>query len=138
MALAHTNATLQSMWLEDIFREKKIAALAMCSDVWMADQQIIKSWHLFLAQIKKDAIAISLIKGMRVRPEGPQLISAMVQRLLRIDCSVLMGANIATDIGETVTQTYLNSHCWILVLEGHPVCPGCLGRFMQMDCTELP
>ena len=32
---------------------------------------------------------------MRVRPEGPQLISEMVQRTLGVDCSVLMGANIA-------------------------------------------
>jgi glycerol-3-phosphate dehydrogenase (NAD+) len=32
---------------------------------------------------------------MRVRPDGPQLISEMVQRTLGIDCSVLMGANIA-------------------------------------------
>lgn len=60
-----------------------------------------------VVQVKKDAIAISLIKGMRVRPEGPQLISAMVQRLLRIDCSVLMGANIATDIGELTQMNQL-------------------------------
>ena len=31
-----------------------------------------------------------------MRPEGPQLISQMVRRLLGIDCCVLMGANIAT------------------------------------------
>lgn len=59
-----------------------------------------------MIQVKKDAIAISLIKGMRVRPEGPQLISAMVQRLLRIDCSVLMGANIAKDCGEPGPSRY--------------------------------
>lgn len=35
------------------------------------------------------------LAGMRVRPEGPQLISEMVRRTLGIDCSVLMGANIA-------------------------------------------
>lgn len=51
-------------------------------------------------KIKPDAIAISLTKGMRVRTDGPQLISAMVQRQLGIDCSVLMGANIAGDIGK--------------------------------------
>jgi hypothetical protein len=32
---------------------------------------------------------------MRVRPDGPQLISQMVRKYLGIDCSVLMGANIA-------------------------------------------
>ena len=49
--------------------------------------------------VRKDAIAISLTKGMRIRPEGPQLISEMVRRKLGIDCSVLMGANIAGEIG---------------------------------------
>ncbi|GIL57042.1 hypothetical protein Vafri_12308 [Volvox africanus] len=52
-----------------------------------------------MGKIKPGAAAISLTKGMRVRPEGPQLISQMVRRYLGIDCAVLMGANIATDIG---------------------------------------
>jgi len=39
------------------------------------------------------------IQGMRVRSDGPQLISQMVSKYLNIDCSVLMGANIAKDIG---------------------------------------
>ncbi|KXZ53840.1 hypothetical protein GPECTOR_6g758 [Gonium pectorale] len=52
-----------------------------------------------MGKVKPDAAAISLTKGMRVRPEGPQLISQMVRRYLNIDCAVLMGANIATDIG---------------------------------------
>jgi glycerol-3-phosphate dehydrogenase len=51
-----------------------------------------------IGKVKPGAMAISLIKGMRVRPEGPQLISQMVERYLGIDCSVLMGANIAGDI----------------------------------------
>jgi glycerol-3-phosphate dehydrogenase (NAD+) len=49
--------------------------------------------------VRRDAIAISLTKGMRIRPQGPQLISEMVRKKLGIDCSVLMGANIALDIG---------------------------------------
>jgi len=32
---------------------------------------------------------------MRVRSDGPQLISQMISKYLNIDCSVLMGANIA-------------------------------------------
>lgn len=48
---------------------------------------------------KPGAIAISLTKGMRVRADGPQLISEMVRKSLGCDCSVLMGANIAKDIG---------------------------------------
>lgn len=33
-----------------------------------------------IGKVKPGAMAISLIKGMRVRPEGPQLISQMVER----------------------------------------------------------
>lgn len=50
--------------------------------------------------VKSDAIAVSLTKGMRVRPEGPQLISELVRKELQIDCSVLMGANIAGEIAQ--------------------------------------
>ena len=50
-------------------------------------------------QVRDDAIAVSLTKGMRVRKDGPQLISQMISSRLRVDCSVLMGANIASDIG---------------------------------------
>lgn len=35
---------------------------------------------------------------MRVRPEGPQLISELIRKELGLDCSVLMGPNIAKDI----------------------------------------
>jgi glycerol-3-phosphate dehydrogenase (NAD+) len=48
--------------------------------------------------ISPSAFAVSLTKGMRVRPEGPQLISELVRKELNIDCSVLMGANIASEI----------------------------------------
>ena len=37
-------------------------------------------------------------QGMRVRAEGPQLLSELVRKELGLDCSVLMGANIAEDI----------------------------------------
>ena len=50
--------------------------------------------------VSPEAIAISLTKGMRVRPEGPQLISELIRRELGVDCSVLMGANIASEIAE--------------------------------------
>lgn len=51
-----------------------------------------------MGRLKPGAVAISLIKGMRVTPDGPQLISQMIARYLGVDCSVLMGANIAHDI----------------------------------------
>eukprot|EP00850_Spirogloea_muscicola_P005858 SM000027S09639 [mRNA] locus=s27:397197:399956:- [translate_table: standard] len=46
------------------------------------------------------ASAISLIKGMEVRPEGPQLISSVITRHLDVDCLVLMGANIASEVAK--------------------------------------
>ncbi|CAG9463212.1 unnamed protein product [Pedinophyceae sp. YPF-701] len=49
-------------------------------------------------KLRPDAIGISLIKGMRVRAEGPQLISEMIRKVLNIDVSVMMGANIAGEI----------------------------------------
>lgn len=42
-----------------------------------------------------DALCVCVLQGMRVRSDGPQLISQMVSKYLNIDCSVLMGANIA-------------------------------------------
>jgi glycerol-3-phosphate dehydrogenase (NAD+) len=62
--------------------------------------------HQFISRVCKDlhgklapgAKAISLIKGMDVTPTGFQLISGVINRELKIDCSVLMGANIANEI----------------------------------------
>eukprot|EP00850_Spirogloea_muscicola_P006021 SM000028S10115 [mRNA] locus=s28:422469:425124:- [translate_table: standard] len=50
--------------------------------------------------VPPSAAAISLIKGMEVRPEGPQLISSVITRHLDIDCVVLMGANIASEVAK--------------------------------------
>ncbi|KAG2496545.1 hypothetical protein HYH03_005368 [Edaphochlamys debaryana] len=61
-----------------------------------------------LGKVKPGAKAISLTKGMRVTREGPQLISQMVRRSLGIDCCVLMGANIAEDVGaEQVSEAVI-------------------------------
>ena len=72
-----------------------------------ADVLILCAPHQFVGGIVRQcaglladgAIAVSLTKGLRVRPEGPQLISELVRKELGVDCSVLMGANIAADIG---------------------------------------
>lgn len=69
--------------------------------VFCAPHQFIRGLcKQIIGKIKPDAFAISLTKGMRVRSDGPQLISQMVTKYLGIDCSVLMGANIAGDIGK--------------------------------------
>ena len=49
--------------------------------------------------VKPTAKAISLTKGIHFSPDGPQLLSTLVQRTLNLDCSVMMGANLANEIG---------------------------------------
>ncbi|XP_027347680.1 glycerol-3-phosphate dehydrogenase [NAD(+)] [Abrus precatorius] len=49
-------------------------------------------------KIRADAEGISLIKGMEVKKEGPCMISTLISTHLGINCSVLMGANIANEI----------------------------------------
>ncbi|XP_075493033.1 glycerol-3-phosphate dehydrogenase [NAD(+)]-like [Primulina tabacum] len=51
-----------------------------------------------IGKIRDDAEAISLIKGMEVKKEGPCMISALISEQLGINCCVLMGANIANEI----------------------------------------
>ncbi|PIN17803.1 Glycerol-3-phosphate dehydrogenase/dihydroxyacetone 3-phosphate reductase [Handroanthus impetiginosus] len=51
-----------------------------------------------VGKIRKDAEAISLIKGMEVKKEGPCMISSLITEHLGINCCVLMGANIANEI----------------------------------------
>ncbi|KAL8038759.1 hypothetical protein ABFX02_11G128700 [Erythranthe guttata] len=51
-----------------------------------------------VGKIRADAEAISLIKGMEVKREGPCMISTLITEQLGINCCVLMGANIANEI----------------------------------------
>ncbi|KAK6928430.1 Glycerol-3-phosphate dehydrogenase, NAD-dependent, C-terminal [Dillenia turbinata] len=51
-----------------------------------------------VGKIKPDVEAISLIKGMEVKTEGPCMISSLISDQLGINCCVLMGANIANEI----------------------------------------
>ena len=50
--------------------------------------------------IRQDAVGISLIKGMDLKPEGPNMVSKLIKDSLQIDCCVLMGANIANEVTE--------------------------------------
>ncbi|XP_010528202.1 PREDICTED: glycerol-3-phosphate dehydrogenase [NAD(+)] 1, chloroplastic-like [Tarenaya hassleriana] len=49
-------------------------------------------------KIDGDVEAISLVKGMEVKKEGPRMISSLISEQLGINCCVLMGANIANEI----------------------------------------
>ncbi|KAF9605586.1 hypothetical protein IFM89_017929 [Coptis chinensis] len=51
-----------------------------------------------VGKVKPDVKAISLIKGMEVKMEGPCMISTLISDQLGINCCVLMGANIANEI----------------------------------------
>lgn len=51
-----------------------------------------------IGKVRKDAEAISLIKGMEVKKEGPCMISTLITEILEISCCVLMGANIANEV----------------------------------------
>ncbi|XP_022774324.1 glycerol-3-phosphate dehydrogenase [NAD(+)]-like isoform X2 [Durio zibethinus] len=51
-----------------------------------------------IGKVRGDAEAISLIKGMDVKMEGPCMISTLISEQLGINCSVLMWANIANEI----------------------------------------
>lgn len=67
--------------------------------VFVTPHQFIKGiCKRLVGKIKKDAEAISLIKGMEVKPEGPHMISAIISKQLGINCCVLMGANIANEV----------------------------------------
>ena len=51
-----------------------------------------------VGKVRGDGEAISLIKGMEVKMEGPCMISTLISEQLGINCSVLMGANIADEV----------------------------------------
>jgi len=50
--------------------------------------------------IKKDAVGMSLIKGVDEGPEGLKLISDVIREKLGITMTVLMGANIANEVAD--------------------------------------
>lgn len=52
-------------------------------------------------KVRKDATAVSLIKGIHLTKEGPQLISEKIKNELElIKTSVVMGANVASDVAK--------------------------------------
>ena len=50
--------------------------------------------------VKKSAIGVSLIKGLDVGPQGPVLLSSMIQKELGLEKEVVvvMGANVASEV----------------------------------------
>ena len=50
--------------------------------------------------VDKNTIVVSLVKGMMIKRDGPELISEMISNILNLDTevAVLMGANVASDV----------------------------------------
>eukprot|EP01096_Ripella_sp_DP13-Kostka_P012856 TRINITY_DN5453_c0_g1_i1.p1 TRINITY_DN5453_c0_g1~~TRINITY_DN5453_c0_g1_i1.p1 ORF type:complete len:347 (-),score=132.59 TRINITY_DN5453_c0_g1_i1:120-1160(-) len=54
--------------------------------------------HKIQSFVRPDAIAVSLIKGFEVKDGEMYLMSTIIEESLKIQCCVLMGANVANDI----------------------------------------
>lgn len=98
-----------------ISKSAKSTVLFMdCSTVEGADMLVFVVPHQFVedvcgklvGKIGSGVEAISLIKGMEVKTEGPSMISKYITKMLGTSCCVLMGANIAQEVGRMV-----DTHC---------------------------
>lgn len=58
-----------------------------------------------VGKVKEGVEAISLIKGMEVKMEGPCMISSLISEQLGINCCVLMGANIANEVASWISAS---------------------------------
>lgn len=67
-------------------------------------------------KIKGEVEAISLVKGMEVKKEGPCMISNLISKELGINCSVLMGANIANEV---ITSTSIITYMIQYIMVSH-------------------
>ncbi|KAA3464295.1 glycerol-3-phosphate dehydrogenase [NAD(+)]-like [Gossypium australe] len=81
----------------DVYIQLKMQTCWFLSPPHQFIDNICKS---LVGKVRSDAEAISLIKGMEVKIEGPCLISTYISEQLGINCSVLMGANLANEIAE--------------------------------------
>ncbi|KAJ1515561.1 Glycerol-3-phosphate dehydrogenase [Coelomomyces lativittatus] len=69
--------------------------------VFVVPHQFVKGiCNELLGNLRKDTKAISLIKGMDTCSMGMTLISDTIRSILNLDVSVLMGANIASEVAQ--------------------------------------
>ncbi|XP_037945667.1 glycerol-3-phosphate dehydrogenase [NAD(+)], cytoplasmic-like isoform X2 [Teleopsis dalmanni] len=89
---------------ENVVAVPDLVEAAKNSDIliFVVPHQFIPSFcKTLLGKIKPNAFAISLIKGFDKAPGGGiDLISHIINRNLKVPCSVLMGANLANEVAE--------------------------------------
>ncbi|XP_036726058.1 glycerol-3-phosphate dehydrogenase 1-like protein [Balaenoptera musculus] len=86
--------------------ENVVAVANLSEAVQDADLLVFVIPHQFIhriceeitGRVAKDALGITLIKGIDEGPEGLKLISDIIREKMGIDISVLMGANIANEV----------------------------------------
>ena len=66
--------------------------------VVLPHQFLVKLLPTIKAQINKGCIAVSLIKGFDFVDGRPFLLSEVIEHEIGIECSVLMGANVANEV----------------------------------------
>ncbi|XP_044978620.1 glycerol-3-phosphate dehydrogenase [NAD(+)] isoform X2 [Hordeum vulgare subsp. vulgare] len=105
-----------------------------------ADMLVFVTPHQFVEGICKKLVgklrpgveAISLIKGMEVKMEGPCMISKLITDTLGINCCVLMGANIANE-----ASIFFNFSCkFLLSFRGTKELSGCVSH-MQIAVEKF-
>lgn len=79
-----------------------------------------------VGKMKRDVEAISLIKGMEVKMEGPCMISTLISQELGINCCVLMGANIANEVIDIISSSFCRVFMYQLI---------CHWLFLKLDAT---
>lgn len=98
--------------------ENVVATPSLSQAVQDADLLVFASPHQFVRTIcdeiadivPKTALGLSLIKGIDEGPEGLKLVSDIIREKVDIDVSVLMGANIASEVAaEHLCETTIGS-----------------------------
>jgi glycerol-3-phosphate dehydrogenase (NAD+) len=86
--------------------ENVVAIADVCEAAKDADILVFVVPHQFVkgickqlqGKLKQGALAVSLIKGLDISEKGLDLISNVIRQMLKIECAVLMGANIAPEV----------------------------------------
>ncbi|XP_076456237.1 glycerol-3-phosphate dehydrogenase [NAD(+)], cytoplasmic-like [Babylonia areolata] len=87
---------------ENVIAEPDVIKACKGADILvfvLPHQFVTSTCHTIAHHIKKDAVAISLIKGFSISDKGIKLISKLIsENLGNIECAVMMGANLANEV----------------------------------------